>query len=94
MTTKSESTALRSIGGRKEFQRQFRQYSQSVDYIDRYRRELLKDYDNQWVAVYESKVIAHSKKYDDMVRIIARKKLPIGQVALKHLSSRRRITLY
>lgn len=94
MTTKSKSAALKSIGGIQEFQRQFRQYSQSVDYIDRDRRKLLKDYDNQWVAVYGSKVIAHAKRYNDVVRIIAQKKFPIGQVALKHLSSRRRITLY
>jgi len=94
MTTKSKSAALKSIGGIQELQRQFRQYSQSVDYIDRDRRSLLKDYDNHWIAVYDSKVVAYSEKYDDVVKIIAQKKLPIGQIALKHLSSRRRITLY
>ena len=94
MATKSKLTALKSIGGKKELQRQFRQYSQSVDYIDRDRRRLLKDYDNHWVAVYDSRIIAHAKRYDDVVRIIVQKKLPIGQVVLKHLSSRRRITLY
>lgn len=94
MTTKSKSAALKSIGGIQEFQRQFRQYSQSVDYIDRDRRKLLKDYDNQWVAVYDSKVIAHGKKYGDVVKIIEQRKFPIEQVALKRLSSRKRITLY
>ena len=94
MTTKSKSAALKSIGGIQELQRQFRQYSQSVDYIDRDRHKLLKDYDNHWVAVYDSRVIAHSKRYNDVVKAIAKKKIPLGQVALKHLSSRRRITLY
>ena len=94
MAKRRGMSALESIGGRGELQRQFRQYSQSVDYIDRDRRRLLKDYDDHWVAVYDSKVIAYAKKYDDVVRIIEQKKFPIGQIALKHLSSRKRITLY
>ena len=94
MAKRRGMSALESIGGKRELQRQFRQYSQSVDYIDKDRRNLLKDYDNQWVAVYNSKVIGHSKRYDDVVKIIERKKLPISQVALKRLSSRKRITLY
>ncbi len=94
MVGKRSLSALASIGGKEELQRQFRQYSQSVDYIDRDRRRLLEDYDNHWVAVYNSKIVAHGKKYEDVVKIIERKRLPIGQVALKFLSSRRRITLY
>lgn len=94
MATKSKSAALKSIGGIQELQRQHRQYSQSIDYIDRDRLNLLKSYDNHWVAVFDSKVIAHSLKYDDVLKAIEKKKIPLNQVALKHLSSRRRITLY
>ncbi|MFC2018623.1 DUF5678 domain-containing protein [Chloroflexota bacterium] len=95
MTTKSRpSSALKSIGGKKELQRQFRQYSLSVNYIDRDRRKLLRNYDNKWVAVYDSKLVAHGKTYNDVIKTIGKKGLPIGQVALKFISSRRRMTLY
>ena len=95
MTTRSSpSSALNAIGGKKELQRQFRQYSHSVNYIDSDRRKLLKDYDKKWVAVYESKLVAHGKTYSDVIKAIKEKGLPIEQVALKFLSSRRRMTLY
>lgn len=95
MTTRSSpSSALNAIGGKKELQRQFRQYSHSVNYIDKDRRKLLKDYNNTWVAVYDSALVAHGKTYNDVVKAIEEKGLPLGQVALKFLSNRRRITLY
>lgn len=93
-TRSSLSDALKSIGGKQEFQRQSRQYSQSVYYIDADRRKLLKKYADNWVAVYNSKVVAHGKRYRDVIEAIERKKLPVGEVALKFLSSRRRVTLF
>jgi len=95
MTTKSNlATALKSIGGAKEFRRKHQQYRESVYYIDTDRRKLLEKYSDNWVAVYNSKVIAHGKRYRDIVKTIERKKLPIGEIALKFLSSRKRITLF
>ena len=51
--------ALRSLGGRDKFEQQYQQYSGSVHFIDRDRRELLSKYANNWVAVHNSKVIAY-----------------------------------
>lgn len=95
MTTKSSlSDALNSIGGREAFARQYQQYSGSVHFIDRDRSKLLSKYNDNWVAVYNSKVVAHGKTYHDVVKDIKQKKLPIGEVAVKFLSSRKRITLF
>ena len=95
MVTKgSLSDALNLIGGKKEFARQYKQYSESVHYIDRDRSKLLSKYGNNWVAVYNSQVVAHGKKYHNVVKDIERKELPIGEVALKFLSSRKRMTLF
>ncbi|MBA7706181.1 hypothetical protein ES703_115030 [subsurface metagenome] len=86
--------ALESIGGREEFERKSRQYSESVQYIDTARRKLLEEYDDNWVAVYNSKVVAYGKRYPNVVKAIERKELPIGEVVLKFLSSRKVITLF
>lgn len=90
----SLSTALKSIGGAEEFRQKHQQYSESVYYIDTDRRKLLAKYSDNWVAVHNSKVVAHGKRYHDVVKAIEREKLPIGEIALKFLSSRRRVTLF
>jgi len=86
--------ALGSVGGKEEFERKSRQYSESVHFIDAGRKELLKEYDGNWIAVYESNVVAHGRKYDDVVKTIRQKGLPIEEIALKFLSSRRMMTLF
>ncbi len=86
--------ALKSLGGRDKFEEQYQQYSGSVHFIDKDRKELLSKYADNWVAVYNSKVIAYGKKYQDVVEKIKEKKLPIGEVAVKFLSNRRVTTLF
>lgn len=96
MTTNSVlfKKALRSVGGKKEFARKSQQYSSSIHFIDTDRARLLKEYDEKWIAVYNSEVVAHGKQYNNVVKVIRRKGLPIREVALKHLSSRKVTTLF
>ena len=95
MGTKSNSqNALRSVGGREEFERQYQQYNASVRLIDRDKRELLSKYADEWVAVYNSKVVAHGEKYRSVLKDIKRKGLPLGEVAVKFLYTRRVMTLF
>jgi len=86
--------ALNSAGGREEFERKYQQYSESVSFIDKYRGELLRKYDGNWIAVYNSKVVAHGEKYDNVAKEIEQKGLPIEEVAIKFVSSRRVMTLF
>ncbi len=86
--------ALKAAGGRQEFDRKFQQYTQSVAFIDKHRDELLKKYDENWVAVYDAKVVAHGKKYQDLAKEINKERLPIGDVVIKFLTSRKMLTLF
>jgi hypothetical protein len=86
--------ALDSTGGKAQFARQYRQYSNSVLFIDEHRQELLKKHDGEWIAVYNSEVVASSKRYDVLVRKITRLKLPIKEVVIKLISSRKVVTLF
>lgn len=95
MTTGSLlNKALNAVGGREEFERKFQQYSESVAFIDKNREDLLKKYDSNWVAVYNSKVMAAGTNYDDVAKEIERKRLPIEEVVIRFLSSRKVLTLY
>jgi hypothetical protein len=86
--------ALDSTGGEMQFARQYQQYSDSVLFIDEHRQDLLKEHDGEWIAVYNSEVVASSKKYDLLVRKITRLKLPIKEVVVKFISSRKVVTLF
>lgn len=86
--------ALNAVGGRREFGRKFRQYSDSVHFIDENRSKLLESCDGNWIAVYNSKVVAHSKSYHTVVKSVKQNDLPTEEVVLKYLSSRRVMTLF
>jgi len=86
--------ALNAAGGREAFDRKFRQYEESVSFIDRNREELLKKYDDKWVVVYNAKVVADGEKYEDVARKIHREGLPIEEVVIKFLTSRKMLTLF
>ena len=86
--------ALDSTGGEAQFARQCQQYSNSVLFIDEHRQDLLKKHDGEWIAVYNSEVVASNKKYDLLVRKVTRLKLPIKEVVIKFISSRKVVTLF
>ncbi len=86
--------ALNSTGGKEQFASQYKQYSNSVRFIDEHRQELLKKHDGEWIAVYNSEVVACSKKYDPLTRKIGRLKLPVKEVVIKYISSRKVVTLF
>lgn len=94
VTDKLIEEALNSTGGKKQFAKQYKQYSDSVQFIDAHRQELLKKYDGEWIAVYNSEVIASHKKYNLLVGKIARLKLPIKEIVVKFISSRKVVTLF
>ena len=86
--------ALNSTGGKEQFAKQYQQYSNSVRFIDEHRQDLLKKHDGEWIAVYNSEIVACSKKYDVLVRKVTRLKLPIKEVVIKFISSRKVVTLF
>ena len=86
--------ALDSTGGKVQFARQYQQFSNSVLFIDEHRQDLLKKHDGEWIAVYNSEVVASSKKYDLLVRKVTRLKLPIKEIVIKFISSRKVVTLF
>jgi len=94
MTPKLLEKALKAAGGLEEFKRKRDQFSHDLAYFDKNREKLLEIYDENWIAVYESEVVAHSKRYNDMLAQIEKKGLPEEQLVIKYLSSREVITLY
>lgn len=86
--------ALDAAGGKEAFDRKFRQYGESVAFIDKNRESLLKRYAEEWIAVREAKVVAHNKKYSEVEKKIQQEELPLEEVVIKFLTSRKMLTLF
>jgi ribosomal protein L20 len=85
--------ALESIGGEKEFLRKSEQYGKSLAYFKSNREKLLRDYDEQWIAIYNSEVIAHGGKWESVIRAVEEAKLPDDEVLFEYLSNEKTILL-
>jgi hypothetical protein len=86
--------ALESAGGLGEFQKRMARFRGDLAFIDEKREELLKLYDEKWIAVYKRKVVARGDKFDDVVAQIETKGLPRDEVVIKFLSSRKVLYLF
>lgn len=86
--------ALDAAGGKSELDRKFRQYQGSVSFIDENREELLKRYDGNWVAVYNSRVVAHAKRFQELMQKLSSSDLPTNEILIEFISSRKVLTLY
>ncbi len=88
------SKVLRSTGGEGEFKRKFQEYNENLSFIDSQRIDLLKEYDEKWIAVYGLKVVASSEEYEDTMKDLKAKGVPIDVAAVKFLTSRNLMTLF
>lgn len=52
-----------SMGGITEFHRRMEQHQKDFEYFGTHHKELLRDYGEEWVAVYNEEVVAHNKDF-------------------------------
>ncbi len=93
-TDKAFREALDSVGGPEQFVATKERYSGSVMFLNSMREELLKKYRQQWIAIYGSRVVANSKKYDDVIKKLCSKHIPAEETVIKFLSDREMLTLF
>lgn len=94
MTTKLLEKALQSAGGLEEFKQKRDQFNNDLAYFDKNQKKFLESYDENWIAVYNSKVVAYSKHYYNMLAQIEKGGFPDGQLVIKYMSKRDIIALY
>jgi len=54
----------------------------------------LKSFDGNWIAVYNSVVVANGKDYDSVAKVLANKKMPAEETAIRFISSKKIATLF
>lgn len=86
--------ALDAAGGKKAFDRGFRQYEASLSFIEEHRADLLKKYDKNWIAVYNSEIVAYAGTLQELMRKISSTGLPTAEIIIEFISSQKVLTLY
>jgi hypothetical protein len=94
MATGLLEKALKSVGGVEEFRRKREEFRRDLAFIEENKETLLKDYNESWVAVYNSKVVAHGKDYDNVLSELERKGMPVDQIPIRYLSEHKVFALY
>ena len=94
MATKLLQKALESVGGLEKYKEIRRQFSEDLAFIDDNGEKLLEDYDETWIAVYKSQIIARGKNYNNVLSQVEKQDLPVGQVPIRYLSRYKVFTLY
>lgn len=94
MATTLLEKALESVGGPEGYERLRKQFREDLAFINDNRDKLLEDYGESWIAVYESKIIAHGKGYNKVLSFIEGKDMPVGQIPIRYLTKRKVFALY
>ncbi len=94
MATELLEKALKSVGGAEESRRKREEFRRDLAFIEENRTELLEDYNESWVAVYNSKVVAHGKDYDNVLSQLEKRGMPVDQIPIRYLSKRKVFALY
>ncbi len=67
MSAKALEKAIDSIGGIDKFREGFERHRKDLLYFDEHRQELLRDYKEEWVAVYNGVVVGHNKDFVELI---------------------------
>lgn len=81
--------ALYSAGGREELERQYKEIKKNHSYIDDNRFELLRLFDGNWIAVFDSEVVANGKDFDSFAKVLANRKIPAEETAIRFISGKK-----
>lgn len=86
--------AMESVGGRKRFEEQAKQYRSDSEYLEKNQEALLQEYPEQWVAVYRGEIRAAAHDAKTLISMIERKKLSPNEVLISFLSSKETVALF
>jgi hypothetical protein len=86
--------AIKSIGGLAKFKRISKSYDANLRFIESCKNDLINRHDKQWVAVYNSAVVAHSNKLPKLINMLRKQNIPPEEALIQYLSSENILTLY
>jgi len=65
-----------------------RSFGQDIEYLEAHDHELLEQYPEQWVAVFDQRVVGASADFDQLLTNLKRQGVPIGRAYIEFLTRR------
>ena len=70
----------------KELQAELQRFKRATAYYEAHREELLEQYPEQWVAIFNQQVVGASPDFDQLLDDIEGKGVRVGQVLVEYLT--------
>lgn len=86
--------AIESVGGMAEFKRKSEHYSENLRFLESQKPELIKMHDGDWVAIYNSSLVASNKSLPNLLKLLNKRGIPEEEALIQYLSSENILTLY
>jgi hypothetical protein len=71
-----------------QVQQELERYRSDALYLEEHRRELLKQYPDRWLAVYDQHVVGASKDIKRLVAQLQRKGIPASHTVVRYLTDK------
>ncbi|MBA7480331.1 hypothetical protein ES707_15782 [subsurface metagenome] len=92
-TTIDVERAVQEAGGEQGIELKLRRFGDDVRLLQSMRQELLRQYAESWVAVYEGSIIAHAKTVEELWKQLSEKGISGNEAAIDFMAKERKAML-
>lgn len=69
-----------------ELQAELQRFKQDTQYYEAHREDLLKQYPEQWVAIFNQQVVGAAPDFDQLLRALEHSGIPAEQALIEHVT--------
>ncbi len=91
--TEEIQNMVSQVGGEDTIELRIRRFEEDFQYLQSLWYELMNNYLNQWVAVYEKSLVAHGKSISELRKQLSLKGIPQNEAVIDYIASERKSML-
>ncbi len=73
----------------KKIIKNLQEFTKSAEFVSSNHSRLLEEYPSQWIGVYRQKVEAHAEDLDQLLDLLDKKGIPLGDTVIRFLNEER-----
>jgi len=88
--TEEMQSMVARMGGEEAIELRIRRFEEDFQYLQSLWYNLMHNYLNQWVAVYEKSLVAHGKTISELRKKLIAKGIPQNEAVIDYMASERK----
>lgn len=92
-TTVDVEKAVKEVGGEQRIELELRRFTDDVRYLQSIRQELLREYMENWIAIYEGSVVAYAKTTEELLNQLLQKGIAGSEAVIDFMAKERKAML-